>query len=461
PDVLITVDNGISSIEGVDAANQRGIKVLITDHHLPGPQLPTAHAIVNPNLDGEEFPSRALAGVGVMFYVLMALRSRLRDAGWFARAGVPEPNLGQLLDLVALGTIADVVPLDHVNRILVHQGLQRIRSGKAQPGILALIEVAGRNAKALTASDLGFAVGPRLNAAGRLEDMTLGIEALLTQDMEEARSMAARLNELNTERREIEEQMKLEAVRLIKGMKVLDEAHLPVGVCLYDDGWHQGVVGILASRIKDRLHRPVIAFAPAGNGEIKGSGRSIPGVHIRDVLSNVATGHPGLLKKFGGHAMAAGLSLHISDYPAFSLAFDRAVRDNLNGIDLAQTVYTDGRLEGSEMALEFAELLQGAGPWGQGFPEPAFDGEFEVIQARIVGQKHLKMVLRLPESPRMVDAIAFFVDDPESWLGTPKVRLVYRLDVNEYRDTRSLQLVVEYMEHVNPQKLPVEPWVEK
>lgn len=449
PDILITVDNGISSIDGVDAANQRGIKVLITDHHLPGAELPAAHAIVNPNLPGESFPSRAPAGVGVMFYVLTALRSRLRDGGWFARTGIPEPNLADLLDLVALGTIADVVPLDHVNRILVHQGLQRIRSGRARAGIRALIDIAGRNVRSLTASDLGFAVGPRLNAAGRLEDMSLGIETLLAETMEEARVMAARLDALNTERRDIEEAMKRQAVNLIKDMKAPDPEHLPFGVCLYDAGWHQGVVGILASRIKDRLHRPVIAFAPVGEGELKGSGRSVPGVHIRDVLSNIAAEHPGLLKKFGGHAMAAGLSLHLSDYPAFSLAFDRFVRQHLQGVQLAHTIYSDGQLADADMTLDFAELLRKAGPWGHGFPEPAFDGEFEVVHARIVGRKHLKMVIRPLQSARSLDAIAFFVDEPESWLGMSKVRLVYRLDINEFRDNRSVQLVAEYLERAD------------
>lgn len=450
PDVLVTVDNGISSLEGVDAARRRGVKVLITDHHLPGPQLPAAEAIVNPNRPDDEFPSRALAGVGVMFYVLMALRSRMRESGWFAYKGIEEPKLGQLLDLVALGTVADVVPLDHINRILVHQGLQRIRSGKACPGILALIEAAGRDFCSVTASDLGYAVGPRLNAAGRLEDMALGVEALLTEEMEAARVIAARLDALNAERRGIEEQMKNEALRLLKEMKSPIEAHLPAGICLYDDRWHQGVVGILASKIKDRLHRPVIAFAPAGEGEIKGSARSIPGVHIRDALSDVAASHPGLLKKFGGHAMAAGLSLHISDYPAFTLAFDEAIRHYLKNVDLDRVLHTDGELEEACLALDFAELLQEAGPWGQGFPEPLFEGVFEALKVRIVGERHLKLLLRLDAEERTVDAIAFFVDDPESWLGCRKLRIAYRLDVNEFRGTRGVQLRVEHLERIAP-----------
>jgi single-stranded-DNA-specific exonuclease len=445
PDVLITVDNGISSLEGVDAAKALGIKVLVTDHHLPGAALPKADAIVNPNLPGDAFPGKALAGVGVMFYVLMALRARLREDGWFARQGIAEPNLGQWLDLVALGTVADVVPLDRVNRILVHQGLQRIRQGQARPGITALLEAAGRKPGATTTADLGFAAGPRLNAAGRLEDMAQGIECLLCDNPAQARAMAERLDQLNRDRRDIEEQMKQDAFAILDGLDA-KQAQNRAGVCLFDPGWHQGVIGILASRVKDRLHRPVIAFAPAGAGEIKGSARSIPGVHIRDVLSDIAAAYPGLLARFGGHAMAAGLSLDQEAYHAFARVFDAEVGKRLQGMDLAHTLHSDGELDAEELRLECAELLQQGGPWGQGFPEPLFDGEFEVVQTRIVGEKHLKLVLRTPDQLRMIDGIAFFVDDPESWLGHRRLRLAYRLDVNEFRDHRSVQLRIEYME---------------
>ncbi|MDO9164401.1 MAG: single-stranded-DNA-specific exonuclease RecJ [Methylococcaceae bacterium] len=446
PDVLITVDNGISSIDGVKVAKDLGIKVLITDHHLPGSELPAADAIVNPNLPDDKFPSGALAGVGVMFYVLMALRSRLREQGWFEQKQISEPNLAQLLDYVALGTVADVVPLDSVNRVLVYQGLQRIRSGRGHPGLNALIEVSGRNPQTIVASDLGFALGPRLNAAGRMDDMALGIQCLLTDDPGLAKDIAVQLDELNNDRREVEGQMSREAMALLADMNVLNEQHLPAGVCLYDANWHQGVIGILASRIKDRVHRPVIAFAPAGKDEIKGSARSIPGVHIRDVLSDVAAAHPKLLSKFGGHAMAAGMSLKMHDYPAFALAFDEVVKLKLADVDLEQKIYSDGELTEAELSLEFAELLQNAATWGQEFPEPVFDGIFDVIQSRIVGQRHLKLVLRKPTGNLVIDAIAFYVDQPENWLGLRQIRAAYRLDINEFRGNRSVQLMVQYLE---------------
>lgn len=446
PDILITVDNGISSIDGVKAAVAAGMTVLITDHHLPGNELPEADAIVNPNLEGGEFPGNALAGVGVIFYVLMALRSRLRELNFFGNK--PEPNLGQLLDFVALGTIADVVPLDHINRILVHQGLLRIRSGHCHPGLAAMIENSGRDRQRITCSDLGFAVGPRLNAAGRLDDMTLGIQCLLTDDCALAREIAQQLDDLNSDRKAIENQMKNEAFALLDEMKVIDEQHVPAGICLYNEDWHQGVIGILASRIKDRLHRPVIAFAPADQGEIKGSARSIPGVHIRDVLSDIAASHPKLLKKFGGHAMAAGLSLKMSDYPPFALAFDQMVERRLVSADLEQKIYTDGELSEQDMTLDFAELLQNAGPWGQEFTEPIFNGIFEVIQSRVVGRNHLKLVLRLPFSELLIDAIAFNVEQVETWLGMRKINTAYKLDVNAYKGVRSVQLILQYMEKI-------------
>ena len=448
PDILLTVDNGISSIEGVEAAHQRGIRVLITDHHLPGAQLPEADAIVNPNLPGDPFPCKTLAGVGVMFYVLLALRHQLRTAGHFQGPNRPEPNLGQLLDLVALGTVADVVGLDAVNRILVHQGLQRIRSRQAQPGVLALLEAAGRKPHTTTASDLGFFAGPRLNAAGRLDDMSLGIECLLTNDPGQAQTIAAELNSMNRERRSIEDQMKREA---IARLETHDLTHFDKpALCLFDEHWHQGVVGLVASRIKDRIHRPVIAFAPAdlNESEIKGSARSIPGIHIRDVLADMASLHPGLITRFGGHAMAAGLSLDREKLTDFTHVFEREVERHAQGLDLEHTIQTDGSLQLEDLVLDTAELIQQAGPWGQGFPEPLFDGEFQVAGSRIVGERHLKLVLKPKGSNLMIDAIAFGLDDPEPWLASRKLRVVYRLDINEYRGQRNLQLQIEYMESI-------------
>jgi single-stranded-DNA-specific exonuclease len=448
PDIIITVDNGISSIDGVKAAKASGLKVLVTDHHLPGHELPAADAIVNPNLPDDKFPSGALAGVGVIFYVLMALRSRLREQNWFEKHQIQEPNLAQLLDYVALGSVADVVPLDRVNRILVYQGLLRIRTERAHPGVNALIEVSGKKAQSISSSDLGFSLGPRLNAAGRMDDMSLGIECLLTEDPAHAKEMALQLDDLNNDRREIEGQMKKEAVALLREMKTLDENHLPAGVCLFNADWHQGVIGILASRIKDRVHRPVIAFASAGKDEIKGSARSIPGVHIRDVLSDIAAEHPKLLSKFGGHAMAAGLSLKMHDYPPFALAFDEMVRKRLANVDLELKIYSDGELSGNDISIEFAALLQNAGTWGQEFPEPVFDGIFDVIQSRIVGQRHLKLVLRKPDTEQLIDAIAFYVDHPEQWLGLRSCRIAYKLDINEFRGNRNVQFILQYMEKI-------------
>jgi single-stranded-DNA-specific exonuclease len=444
PDLLITVDNGISSIDGVAAAKVRGMKVLVTDHHLAGAELPSADAIVNPNQPQDVFPSKSLAGVGVIFYVMLALRARLREEGAFADRA--EPNLASLLDLVALGTVADVVSLDHNNRILVAQGLARIRQGQCCPGIAALIQVAGRNQRELTAADLGFALGPRLNAAGRLEDMALGIECLLTDDSDAALLLARRLNELNEERRQIEQDMKEQALVLLDEMALNeDDASLPVGLCLYDPDWHQGVIGILASRIKDKLHRPVIVFAEGANGELKGSARSVPGLHIRDALDAVATQHPGLLTKFGGHAMAAGLSLAVHDLEKFRAAFDAEVRKHLRPEDLCKALYSDGELAEAELNLALAEQLRAAGPWGQGFPEPLFDGTFEIVNRRIVGERHLKLMLRLPGSRQMIDAIAFNTVDDDWPVDVRAVHMAYRLDINEYNGRRSAQLLVEHI----------------
>jgi single-stranded-DNA-specific exonuclease len=446
PDVIITVDNGISSIEGVKAAKAAGLTVLITDHHLPGLELPDADAIVNPNLPDDPFPSKALAGVGVMFYVLMALRSRLRELGWFSEQKIPEPNLAQLLDFVALGTVADVVQLDAINRALVHQGLQRLRTGHGHVGLQALVKIAGKNLPSLAPADLGFALGPRLNAAGRMDDMSLGIQCLLTEDSQLATDIAMQLDDLNNDRCDIESQMKFEAQALLADMKKLDPNHAPAGVCLYDAHWHQGVIGILASRIKDQLHRPVIAFAPAGKDLIKGSARSIPGVHIRDVLSDIAAAHPKMLSKFGGHAMAAGLTLAMHDYPAFALVFDEQVGKHLSQLDLEQKVFSDGQLAEQDMTVELADMLQNAGTWGQGFPEPIFHGKFDVVQARIVGQKHLKLVLRVAQGQTLIDAIAFFIDQPEQWLGVRQILAAYKLDVNEFRGQRNAQFILNYLE---------------
>ncbi|MEY2680409.1 MAG: hypothetical protein RL661_640 [Pseudomonadota bacterium] len=449
PDLLLTVDNGISSHEGVTAAQSRGMKVLVTDHHLPGATLPSANAIVNPNLPDEDFPSRSLAGVGVMFYVLMALRQALREDGHFQRAQIPEPNLGQLLDLVALGTVADVVPLDHINRILVHQGLQRIRAGQAQPGLLALLEAAGRKPGQTTASDLGFFVGPRINAAGRLDDMSLGIECLLTGNPDTAREMAAELNGLNRDRRGIEDQMKREALAILEQLDT-DGGGAHAGLCLFQDDWHQGVVGLVASRIKDRIHRPVIAFAPsdAEPNQLKGSARSIPGIHIRDILADIATRYPTLITRFGGHAMAAGLSLDRERFDEFAAAFEMEVQRHAKEVDLEHAIHSDGTLDTGEISLATAELLETAGPWGQGFPEPLFDGQFTVAGSRIVSERHLKMVLKPAGGQQLIDAIAFGLDNPGEWLRCQEIQAAYRLDVNEFRNNRTVQLRVEYMEAV-------------
>ena len=444
PQLLITVDNGISSVEGVAAAKAAGLTVLVTDHHLPGAELPAADAIVNPNQPGCEFPSKALAGVGVMFYVLLALRARLREMGWFT-AQRPEPNLGELLDLVALGSVADVVPLDANNRILVHQGLARIRAGRARPGLRAILEVAGRDHRRITSTDLGFILGPRLNAAGRLDDMALGIECLLCEDEALARDMAVQLDQLNQDRKAIEQGMQREALAQLKDLPLED---MPFGLCLFEADWHQGVIGILASRMKERYHRPTIAFADAGDGVLKGSARSVPGFHIRDALDAVAAKHPQLISKFGGHAMAAGLSLPAANFAAFAAAFDAEVRRQLCADDLTGRLLSDGSLAVEEFHLPLAKELRNAGPWGQHFPEPLFHGVFQLVQQRIVGERHLKVVLKSECGSVQLDGIAFGVDR-EIW-PNPTVRwveLAYKLDVNEYRGQESVQLLIA---HISP-----------
>ncbi len=443
PDLLVTVDNGISAVEGVGAARELGIRVVVTDHHLAGETLPDADAIVNPNQPGCPFLSKNAAGVGVMFYVLTALRKHLREQGLLPE---PQPNLGSLLDLVALGTVADVVPLDHNNRIFVEQGLRRIRQGEARPGILALLEVAGRDHSEISSTDLGFVVGPRLNAAGRLDDMSVGIACLLADSRDEAHRLARELDTFNRERRTIEKDMKTQAQDLLASMS-LDIEGLPWGLALFDTDWHQGVIGILAARIREQTHRPTIAFAPDDNGEdIKGSARSIPGLHIRDVLAVVDARHPGMMKKFGGHAMAAGMTLSRGDLDAFSDAFDRAVRDTLRAEDLEAAITTDGPLSPDELHLETATLLKRAGPWGQHFPEPLFDGNFRVVSQRIVGENHLKLVLQPEEGGAIIDGIAFNTGPEVPDYTRTGARVVYKPDANTFRGRTNLQLLVDYLE---------------
>lgn len=443
PDLIVTVDNGISSIDGVEAAQRAGIRVLVTDHHLPGEVLPAAEAIVNPNQPGDTFPCKNLAGVGVIFYVMLALRTHLRGVGWFAQRGMSTPNLAGLLDLVALGTVADVVPLDHTNRILVAQGLARIRAGQASPGIQALCEAAQRDSRRLVSGDFGFGLGPRLNAAGRMEDMSIGILCLLSETPEEARGLAERLEELNHERRSVESEMRDEALAEVERLHLEATQSLPFGFCLYHPDWHEGVIGIVASRIKDRLHRPVIVFTDAANGDIKGSARSVKGVHIRDALDAVAVANPGLLKKFGGHAMAAGLTMHADALDRFKQAFDAEVRRHLSEEELRGTLLSDGKLDASEVTMALAARLRSETPWGQGFPEPLFDGWFAVQGSRIIKGRHLKLQLCWPDSGQIVDAIAFNVDEPLLALRFRQVQIAYRLDINEWRGKQNLQLMID------------------
>lgn len=434
PDLIITVDNGIASLEGVARARQLGIATLITDHHLPGEGLPEADCIVNPNQPGCDFPSKSMAGVGVMFYVMLALRAELRERGWFAQR--TEPNLATLLDLVALGTVADVVKLDRNNRILVSQGLKRMREGRLQPGLLALFRAAGREPSRASAFDLGFLLGPRLNAAGRLADMRLGIECLLTDDLNRALAIAQELDSLNRERREIESDMQEQALLLLDSV---DDATDGAGLALYDATWHEGVVGILASRIKDKLHRPVFAFAPGEGGVIKGSGRSIPGLHLRDALDLVAKRAPGLLLRFGGHALAAGVTLREDDFPRFRDMFRDIAAELVAPADLTRTLETDGSLESAYLSLDIARLLEGE-VWGQGFPAPLFLDEFEVEQQRVLKERHLK--LRLKKGNTRLDAIQFnFSLQPGA-----RTRATYRLGINEYMGVQTPQLLIEHLE---------------
>ena len=440
--VIMTVDNGIACFAGVEKAKSLGITVIVTDHHLAAESLPIADAIVNPNQPGCGFLSKNLAGVGVAFYLMLALRAELKANGWLRQQGLPVPNLADLLDVVALGTVADVVPLDDNNRILVHQGLQRIRSDKCRPGIQAILEVAGKERSRLVASDLGFVVGPRLNAAGRLDDMSLGIECLLTDDPARARQIAVQLDSLNRERREIEGSMQQEAVKALEGLNI-QANKLPYGLVLYQADYHQGVIGILAGRIKDKYCRPTIAFAHQDDNTLKGSARSIPGLHIRDLLEEINNRYPDIIGKFGGHAMAAGLSLPLKNLSAFEQVFQQIAQENLEDKPLAGELISDGELQAEDFTLAFAQCLQDAGPWGQGFPEPLFDGEFQLMEHRLVASKHLKMMLK-HESGVLIDAIAFNVDLAH-WPNAQcsHVNIAYKLDINEFRGRTSLQLLVD------------------
>jgi len=451
PRVLVTVDNGISSLAGAEAARAAGIDLLVTDHHLPGPVLPEAHAIVNPQCGAADFPGRQLAGVGVIFYVLLAVRRLLRERGRFD-AGQREPNLAGLLDLVALGTVADVAPLDRVNRTLVAQGLQRLRSGRGGAGLRALADVAGRDPRHLFAGDLGFALGPRLNAAGRLADMSIGVRCLLEEDFDRALLLAHQLDDLNRERREIERTMREDAETMLAALHLDGAGDLPPGLCLYDAGWHEGVVGILASRIKEQVHRPVVAFATAGDGRLRGSARSVTGIHVRDALQSIADRDPQMIDRFGGHAMAAGLSLAPEHLERFREAFAEEIGRRVDPELLQGTLDSDGNLAANEMTLATARALEEGGPWGQGFPEPLFDGPLRVRNRRVVGDAHLKLELEAPEGGTAIDAIAFNAlpeNNPEP--GT-LLDVAYRMGVNRYRGRESLQLIVEHMNENAPEE---------
>lgn len=447
--LLMTVDNGVSSFDGVAFLKEKGIRVLVTDHHLPPETLPPADAIVNPNLSQCHFPSKSLAGVGVAFYLMLAVRAKFRELGIFTAE--TQPNFTDLLDLVALGTIADVVPLDQNNRILAYQGLMRIRARHCRPGIIALAEVANRNVEQFTSSDLGFCIGPRLNAAGRLDNMSIGVELLLANEMSKARELALDLDQLNQTRKEIEAGMKLEAIKICQNLTALFK-ELPYGITLYQPDWHQGVLGIVSSRVKDQYHRPVIAFTQDSEGILKGSARSIEGLHMRDVLERIHSQHPNIILKFGGHAMAAGLSIREEYFADFQHLFNQTVADWLDEEHLQGIIWTDGELNSNEFNLETAELIKSVGTWGQGFPEPCFDGEFKILDQRAIGQNknHLKMLLEPKQGGVLLDAIAFNIDTrlyPD--LSIKQARLAYKLDINEFRGNRSLQLLVDYIEPID------------
>lgn len=443
PELLITVDNGIANVDGVDTAKKLGMSVIITDHHLPAARLPNADAIVNPNLTSSNFQSSALAGVGVIFYLIIALRSHLKQISWFQDK--VEPKLSDYLDLVAVGTVADLVPLDKNNRIMVYKGLERINGGHCRPGIQALLAFKNRNPGQITSSDLGFVVGPRLNAAGRLEDMSLGIECLLTDDHDHARRLARELNELNLRRRQIEEEMRTQAIEIVNGKEF--SGTLPAGICLYEQTWHQGVVGLIAGRIKDNVHRPVVAFAKTKQHELKGSARSVEGLHIRDVLYAIDVKNPGLILRFGGHAAAAGLSLKESNLELFKTAFIDEVERQTDPSVQSGIVMSDGRLDESDLSLEFARLIKHSGPWGQGFPEPVFDDEFDVLDRKVLADRHLKLRVRIKGSNKVFDALAFYQSESYKDVDMAEgVRIAYRLDINDYNGLCKPQLLVEHLE---------------
>jgi single-stranded-DNA-specific exonuclease len=455
PDLVITVDNGISSVEGVQCLKDAGIEVIVTDHHLAGDRLPNADAILNPNQPGCDFPSKSLAGVGVMFYLLLMVRAHLKQQGWFELNKLPVPNLADYLDLVALGTVADVVPLDYNNRILVSQGIARIRLGKCRPGIAALMEVGGKHYGKTVSSDFGFVIAPRLNAAGRLDDISMGIECLLAEDGNIARQYAVKLNEINIERKEIEQEMQIQALKIVKTVlssrdPSITENGTQSGFCLYDNEWHQGITGLVASRVKDKTSQPVIAFARTTEGKLTGSARSVPGLHFKDLLENIATTKPELIEKFGGHAMAAGLTIQSQNLDAFRKLFYQKVAEHfqLNGMENA--LLTDGTLEGDDLSLRTAQEIRDGAPWGQGFPEPLFEGVFLVIDSRLLRGQHLKMSLLSEESAQPVDAIAFRAVEPGmSCPQLNKIKLVYQLDVNDFRGRKSMQLIIRHIESLN------------
>lgn len=445
--LIITVDNGIASHAGVNRAKEKHIDVLVTDHHLAADTLPDACAIVNPNQPNDIFPSKYLAGCGVIFYVMLAFRSKLRESGWFEQQQMECPNMADLLDIVALGTVADVVPLDKNNRILVYQGLRRIRAGKCVAGIKAILELAKRDLKKISASDLGFAVAPRLNAAGRLDDMSLGIECLLADDSYSAAKLAAQLDQLNQERKIIEQEMKDQAFADLAKLNLKNEEDIPLALCLFDPDWHQGVIGILASRLKDHWHRPVLIFAPGENNELKGSARSISGLHIRDVFQRVDIKYPQLIKKFGGHALAAGITIAADNLDAFKQAFLEIIAAEIKETDLQNKIICDGELTETDFTVTFAEILKEAGPWGQHFPEPIFTNRFRIAEQRLVAERHLKLTFVLAN--QYIDGILFNAN-LEKWPNhrCEYVQAAYRLDVNEFRGQRNLQLLIDYLEPI-------------
>ncbi|AJC50664.1 single-stranded-DNA-specific exonuclease RecJ [Coxiella endosymbiont of Amblyomma americanum] len=449
PSLIITVDNGISSYTGVVRANQLGIDVLITDHHLPSEQLPPAYAIIDPNCKEDKFPSKCLSGVGVAFYLMLALRAKLKKNDWFKQHNINYPNMAQFLDFVALGTITDVVPLDRNNRILVYHGLQRIRLGQTHEGILALLQIAGCKREKIRTTDLSFAVGPRLNAAGRLDDMSLGVNCLLADNKKTALYIARQLDDLNKERRVLASRMREEAFDSINQF-YLNRLPLPPGICLYNKAWHPGVIGLVASQVKEQINRPIIAFSKTSKGILQGSARSVDGLHIRNVLEIISIKYPNLIEKFGGHAMAAGLSLPLSRYKEFQRAFSEEVRKNSKKEDLQPKLITDGALTTEELTVELAELIEQAAPWGHGFPEPMFDGCFKIVNQRIIGQQHLRLILQMPKSKYYIDGIIFHAN-LQKWPNFyfQYVMLVYRLDINEFRGRKKLQLLIDHIQLLN------------